>query len=479
MSSEPSIKKQRGKEAAADLDRAFTSVAGLAEGLATGRWSSVELTSFFLSRLRRIGPSLNAVAALTEESALEAARRADAERRSGILRGPLHGIPYAAKDLLDTKGVRTTWGSRLFKDHVPNADATAIVRLADAGAILVAKLSMVELAGGAGYRFASASLQGPGKNPWNTARWTGGSSSGSGAAVAAGLVPFAIGSETWGSIVCPSSYCGIAGLRPTYGRVSRHGTMPLCFTLDKLGPLAHSASDLGTILAAMAGPDPEDPSTLPSPWTPAPVPERLRIGVLPEKSWKGYQAEAVTESGKALKILEGKGHRLVEVELPDFPFDAVLTTILFSETAATFEPLVRSGKHLELIDPLSKTGLLSASTIPAADYVNAMRRRHLAGKEMAALFAKVDVLAGPSFPSTASPLEANLETWYALPVDPLGAPGNLCGLPAVSVPCGFDKDAMPLGLCFMGPAGGESLVLAAAAAYQKDTNWHTRRPPAA
>jgi len=462
-----------------ETDLAFASVAELSGALATGRTSSVELTALSLSRLRRIGPSLNAVATLMDESALQAARRADAERKSGIPRQALHGIPYAAKDLLDTKGVPTTWGSPLFKDRVPAADATAIARLAEAGAVLVAKLAMVELAGGAGYRFASASLQGPGKNPWNPKHWTGGSSSGSGAAVAAGLVPFALGSETWGSIVCPSSYCGISGLRPTYGRVSRHGAMPLCFTLDKIGPLARSAEDLETVLGTIAGEDPADPSTLRRGWTGRPAPERLRIGLLPDKTWDGYQKEAVTLGAAALKTLEAKGHRLVPVTLPDFPFDAVLLTILASEAAASFEPLIASGRHLDLIDPLSKTGLLAGTTISSADYVNALRRRTLAIRGMAEFFAKVDVLAGPSFPSSASPIEANLETWYALPADPLGAPGNLCGLPAASVPCGFDRAGLPLGVTFMAAAGNESLCLAAAKAYQRETDWHRRRPPVA
>ncbi len=458
-------------------DLAFASVAELAGALAAGKTSSVELTRFFLSRLRRIGPSLNAVATLMEESALEAARRADADRKPGIPRRPLHGIPYAVKDLLDTKGVATTWGSPLFKDRVPGSDATAISRLAEAGAILVAKLSMVELAGGAGYRFASASAQGPGKNPWNPKHWTGGSSSGSGAAVAAGLVPFALGSETWGSIVCPSSYCGISGLRPTYGRVSRHGAMPLCFTLDKIGPLARSAEDLETVLDAIAGDDPADPSTLRGNWTRSPAPERLRIGVLPDKTWDGYQKEAVTLASTALKTLEAKGHQLVPVTLPDFPFDAVLITILASEAAASFEPLIASGRHLQLVDPLSKIGLLPGTTISAADYANALRRRTLAIRAMAELFTGIDVLAGPGFASSASPIEANLETWYALPADPLGAPGNLCGLPAASVPCGFDSAGLPLGITFMAAAGNESLCLAAAKAYQKETDWHRRRPP--
>ena len=454
----------------------FATIPELSATLASGKTTSVALTEECLARLDGPGRKLNAVATLMKDSALAAARRTDAERKSGIPRQPLHGIPYAAKDLLDTKGVPTTWGSPLFKDRVPSADATAISRLAEAGAILVGKLAMVELAGGAGYRFASASAQGPGKNPWNPKHWTGGSSSGSGAAVGAGLVPFALGSETWGSIVCPSSYCGISGLRPTYGRVSRHGAMPLCFTLDKIGPLARTAEDLETVLDAIAGEDPADPSTLRGAWKGSPAPERLRIGILPDKTWDGYQKEAVTLGAAALKTLEAKGHRLVPVTLPNFPFDAVLGTILASEASATFEPLISSGRHLELVDPLSKIGLLAGTTIPAADYVNALRRRSLAIRAMAELFTKVDVVAGPSFPSSASPIEANLETWYALPTDPLGAPGNLCGLPAVSVPCGFDATGLPLGITFMAAAGNESLCLAAAKAYQKETDWHRRRP---
>ena len=457
-------------------DFAFATIAEMSAALASGKTTSVALTEECLARLDGPGRKLNAVATLMSDSALVAAKRADAERSAGAGRGPLHGIPYAAKDLLDTKGVPTTWGSPLYKGRVPKADATAIARLAEAGAILVGKLAMVELAGGAGYRFASASAQGPGRNPWNPDHWTGGSSSGSGAAVGAGLVPFALGSETWGSIMCPSSFCGISGLRPTYGRVSRHGAMPLCFTLDKIGPLAHTAEDLETVLDTIAGEDPADPSTLRGRWKASAAPAKLRIGVLPDKTWDGYQKEALPLAAAALKVLEGNGHGLLPVTLPDFPFDAVLGTILSSEASASFESLISSGRHLDLVDPLSKIGLLAGTTIAAVDYVNSLRRRSLAIRAMAEFFTKVDVVAGPSFASAASPIDANLETWFALPTDPLGAPGNLCGLPSVSVPCGFDAADLPLGVTFMASAGNESLCLAAAKAYQKATDWHRRRP---
>lgn len=459
-----------------EKDLAFASVSELGRLLAEKKISSVELTQLALKRLDGAGRSLNAVATLLTESALAEARKADEERAAGKVRGPLHGIPYGAKDLLDTKGVATTWGSIAFKDRVPVTDATAVARLRDAGAVLVAKLAMIELAGGAGYRFASASLQGATRTPWSGKHWSGGSSSGSGAAVGSGCVPFAIGSETWGSIVCPSTFCGVSGLRPTYGRVSRKGAMSLCPTLDKLGPLARTAEDCGAILAALAGPDPEDPSALPS-WRYEPIARPIRVGVLPDKSWDGYQPEAVTRAHDALALLEKKGHTLVPVALPDFPFDAVLVTILSAEASAMFEPLIRSGKHMDLIDPLSKTGLLAGLTIPAVDYVNAMRRRSIAGREMARLFETIDVLAGPTFPSSATPIDANLETWFSLPTDPLHAPGNLCGLPAAAVPCDLDKSALPLSVCFMAAAGAESKALAAATAYQRETSFHKNRPP--
>ncbi|MEO6326856.1 MAG: amidase [Thermoanaerobaculia bacterium] len=458
-------------------DLAFATIQELKGKLARGEVTSVELTELSLERLGTIGTRLNAVATPMRESALEDARRADAERAAGKSRGPLHGIPYGAKDLLDTKGARTTWGSILYKDRVAQRDAAVVTRLRDAGAILVAKLAMVELAGGAGYRFASASLQGPGKNPWNEGRWTGGSSSGSGAAVAAGLVPFAIGSETWGSIICPSSYCGVSGLRPTFGAISRFGAMALCWSLDKLGPMARSAEDLETIFGVLTGTDPRDPATIHIAERIEPALHTLEIGVLPDSTWNGYQPQAVAAMSAALKVLEAQGHRLVPIKLPDQPFDALLLTILVSEAAAAFEPLIRSGRHLELIDPLSKIGLLPGTTVSAVDYINAMRRRKLAAADMAILFDTVDVIAGPSFPSVASPIEVNLETWYALPTDPLGAPGNLCGLPGVSVPCGFGEEGLPLGITFMGPAAGASLVLTAAKSFQLATDFHRRRPP--
>ena len=246
-------------------DVLYLPVRELAAGIRAGRLSPVELAESYLARLEAIGPQLNAVVTVLREQALAEARQAEAEIGAGRYRGPLHGIPYGVKDLLATKGVPTTWGAEPYRHQVFDHDATVVRRLREAGAVLLAKLAMVEIAGGMGYDTADASLTGPALTPWNTGYWAGGSSSGSGAAVAAALVPFAIGSETWGSIVTPAAFCGVTGLRPTYGRVSRYGAMALSWTMDKLGPLCRTADDCGIILAAIAGPDPLDPSAVDRP----------------------------------------------------------------------------------------------------------------------------------------------------------------------------------------------------------------------
>src|SRR5579863_993498 len=235
----------------------------LSKRIETKKLSPVDLTQMFLDRSTKVGPRLNAYAQLTPDLALDQAKAAEKEIQHGHYRGPLHGIPYAAKDLLAVKGVPTTWGAKPFASQIFPYDATVIEHLNRVGAILIGKASMIELAGGMGYRFASASLQGAAANPWDTKCWTCGSSSGSGAIVAAGLAAFAIGSETWGSIICPSAFCGVSGLRPTYGRVSRFGAMALAPSMDKIGPLARSADDCARIFSAIAGHDPKDRSTVP------------------------------------------------------------------------------------------------------------------------------------------------------------------------------------------------------------------------
>src|SRR5271168_174708 len=240
----------------------YLPVTELAKRIQAKTLSPVELTESYLARSEKFGPKLNAYARLTSDAALEQAHAAEKEIHRGHYRGPLHGIPYAAKDLLAVKGVPTTWGAKPYANQVLDYDATVIEHLNRAGAVLLGKASMIELAGGMNYRFASASLQGAAKNPWDTSCWTCGSSSGSGAIVAAGLAAFAIGTETWGSIICPSAFCGISGLRPTYGRVSRYGAMALAPSMDKIGPMARSTEDCARIFAVLAGHDPKDHGTL-------------------------------------------------------------------------------------------------------------------------------------------------------------------------------------------------------------------------
>src|SRR5438045_550366 len=235
----------------------------LAKRIETKKLSSVDLTQIFLDRSQKLGPRFNAYARLTPEIALEQAKAADAEIKRGHYRGPLHGIPYAAKDLIAVRGVPCTWWAKPYANQVFDYDATVIEHLNRVGAVLIGKAAMIELAGGMGYRFASASLQGEAKNPWDPKCWTCGSSSGSGAIVAAGLAAFAIGTETWGSIICPSAFCGVSGLRPTYGRVSRYGAMALAPSMDKTGPMARSAEDCARIFAAIAGHDQKDRGTVP------------------------------------------------------------------------------------------------------------------------------------------------------------------------------------------------------------------------
>src|SRR5467141_4997736 len=241
----------------------YLTVSELARRIESKKLSPVELTQSYLDRSQKLGPRFNAYARLTPEIALTQAKAAEKEIQRGHYRGPLHGIPYAVKDLLSVKGLPTTWGAKPYANQAFNYNSTLIDHLNRVGAVMIGKAAMIELAGGMGYRFAYASLQGEAKNPWDTKCWTCGSSSGSGAIVAAGLAPFAIGTETWGSILCPSAFCGLSGLRPTYGRVSRYGAMALAPSMDKIGPLARSAADCARVFAAIAGHDPRDRSTLP------------------------------------------------------------------------------------------------------------------------------------------------------------------------------------------------------------------------
>ena len=461
-------------------DVLYQPVTELSERLRRGQLSPVELAESYLDRLERLGPRLGAVATLTADLALEQARQAEREIAAGRYRGPLHGIPYGVKDLVATRGIATTWGAPPYKDQVFDYDGAVVRRLREAGAVLVAKLAMIELAGGGGYTNGKASLV-PTVNPWDTSRWAGGSSSGPGAATAAALVGFSIGSETWGSILTPSSFCGVSGLRPTYGRVSRAGAMALSWTMDKLGPMCRSAEDCGLVLAAIAGHDPDDPTSADAPFQHQPNGSSLRgvrVGWIAEDFQKNGEPEVEPLYQNALEALAGLGAQVSEAKLPDFPYGTVAGTIISAEGAAAFDTLIASGRVKELVDARQQKGLAGGMEVKAPDYIRAMRIRRLMQEALAELFRDFDVLAAPSLLFVANPMEADLNTVFR-GGSGIGAAGNLAGLPGLGVPMGFGKGNLPVGLSFVGRAFDEATVLRVGGAYQQATDWHRRRPPLA
>ena len=459
----------------------YASVGDLAKQIASKQLSPVALTESYLARSEKLGPKLNAYARLMPSMALEQAQAAEKEIQRGHYRGPLHGIPYAAKDLLAVKGVPTTWGAKPYADQVFDYNATVIEHLHNVGAVLLGKAAMIELAGGMGYMYASASLQGETRNPWDTNCWTCGSSSGSGAIVAAGLAAFAIGTETWGSIVCPSAFCGVSGLRPTYGRVSRRGAMALAFSMDKIGPIARSADDCARIFAAIAGHDPLDRSTLPvdrAAFTFSPAgelkPRGLRIGWL-TNAWKDYDPGVAKAIEAARKVLQHHFPSVKAATLPDGPWEETANIILSCEGGSSFSQLIRSGKVSELADPLARIGGYVNLTISGADYNSALRIREILQKKMEEMFDAYDVIATAALPVPATPLSMDISKGLAFP-DPLGGIGNLCGLPALSVPCGMTEKKLPVGLQFVARAGDDAAVLQAGRTYQQATEWHRKHP---
>jgi aspartyl-tRNA(Asn)/glutamyl-tRNA(Gln) amidotransferase subunit A len=457
------------------------SVTELAKRIETKKLSPVELTQLYLDRSQKFGPRFNAYARLTPESALEQAKAAEKEIQRGHYRGPLHGIPYAAKDLLAVKGQPTTWGAKPFASQVFDYNAAVIEHLRSVGAVLIGKAAMIELAGGMGYRFASASLQGEAKNPWDTTCWTCGSSSGSGAIVAAGLAAFAIGTETWGSIVCPSAFCGVSGLRPTYGRVSRFGAMALAPSMDKIGPMARSAEDCARIFAAIAGHDPKDRGTLPvdkAAFTYSPSVELhsrpLKLGWL-TNAWKSLDASVAKPIAAAERVVKKYFLDTKEAKLPQGPWEDAGNIVIAAEGAASFRSFIRSGRVSELADPLGQIAGYVNEQYSASDYLQALKVREILQKKMDMLFESFDVLVTASQPVAATPLELNLETGLVFP-DPLGGIGNLCGLPALSVPCGFTEKTLPVGLQFVARAGDDIAVIQAARTFQLHTDWHRKHP---
>ena len=440
-------------EPPADLEEvAFAPVWQLSEQIRTRAITSLELTEMYLARLKRFDPQLLCVVTLMEESALAQAKQADAEIAAGTYRGPLHGIPWGAKDLLHTKGVRTTYGAEPYRDFVPADDAAVVERLRDAGAVLLAKLSLGALAMG------DVWFGGMTRNPWNLKQGSSGSSAGSAAATAAGLVGFAIGSETLGSIVSPSTRCGTTGLRPTFGRVSRAGAMALSWSMDKLGPLCRSALDCALVFAAIEGRDDRDRATVDQGFdfdAARPLSE-LKVGYLkPHFTQVGDSADR-----NVLDVLRAQGLELEPIELPESGADD-LALVLTVEAASAFDDLTRTGG----VDSLKDQGpgawpnqFRTARLIPAVEYLRASRLRTLLLEEMASAFGEFDVIVAPAFGG---------RTLTAT---------NLTGHPALVLPVGFTKDGQPTSITFLGKLYGEAELLRVGHAFQAATDLHLRVP---
>ncbi|MEJ2678760.1 MAG: amidase [Gemmatimonadota bacterium] len=432
---------------------AFWPVTRLAALVRTKQVRSEELTEMYLDRLKRWGPTLNCVVNLTETRALAQARRADADIKAGHYRGPLHGIPWGAKDLLAVKGYPTTWGAKPYEHQVIDEDATVVKRLDAAGAVLIAKLTLGALANGDRW------FGGQTKNPWNLEQGSSGSSAGPAAATVAGLVGFSVGSETLGSIVSPSTRCGATGLRPSFGRVPRTGAMALSWSMDKLGPLCRSVEDCALVLAAINGPDGFDRSVydVPFRWDARAGLRGLRIGYFKDGFDNDRGDRALDEA--ALDVVRKQAGTLVPFEMPGgLPVNA-LRIILSAEAAAAFDDLTRSGRVDELVDSSWPRTFRQAQFTPAVEYIEANRVRAMLMRKMHEAMRDVDVFVTPSFAGSVL-----LTT-------------NLTGHPTAVLPSGFTDKGAPVSISFIGKLWNEAAALAAAKAYQDATDWHDRRPP--
>ena len=461
----------------------YLSVGELGELIRTRQLSPVDLLEGYLERSQRLNPKLNAYATLTKERAYQRARAAEAEIAAGKYRGPLHGIPYAAKDLAAVKGYPTTWGAKPYANQHFEADAWVIRKLDEAGAVLMGKAAMIELAGGLGYEHGSASLTGAARNPWNTDCWTCGSSSGSGAVVAAALAAFALGSDTRGSIICPSSWCGVSGMRPSFGRVGRSGCMTISWTMDKIGPMCRSAQDCGLVLAAISGHDPDDPDSLPSEaagfrYREGGGVKGLRIGRLtnilnhPDVALES----AVDES---VRVLEKQGAKVYDAKIPDGPYEEVAELTILIEAAAAFAELIHSGKCAELASPLGRINGYVSEEISGADYLRAQRVRKVLRERISLMFEQFDVLVASGEGSVAQPLsDPPEEESTDEPLERRAPDGisSLFGLPAVAVPCGFSKTKLPFSVQFLAQAQADQTALNAATVFQSNTDWHRQSP---
>lgn len=433
---------------------AYYSIGELAELIRTKKISSVDLTKFYIKRLKKYDPILHCVVTLTEERALRQAKLVDEEIAADNYKGKLHGIPFGVKDLLATKDYKTTWGAMPYKDQFINQDATVITKLENAGAVMVAKLTMGALAWG------DVWFGGKTRNPWDVTKGSSGSSAGPGSAVSAGLVPFAIGTETWGSIVSPSTVCGVTGLRPTYGRVSRMGAMALSWSMDKIGPICRNAEDLVIVFEVIKGVDGLDPTLydLPFNYTNQTDLRKLRVGYLKTDFDKNY-AFHKNDSLTLAKLVE-LGAELIPVELPDIDVNSI-SFILSVEAAAAFDELTRSNKDDLLVRQIKEAWpneFRSARFIPAVEYINANRIRTILINEMKKLFNKVDLYVAPSWEGDNLLLT------------------NLTGLPCVVLPNGFSEEGTPTSITFIGKLFDEGTIISVAKKFQDATEYHKKRP---
>ncbi len=467
----------------AETEIAYLTATELAEQYRARKLSPVEVVDALFARIEKLDVRLNAYITLTRERAREQAKAAEARHRSGKALGPLDGVPFAAKDIFATRGIRTTHGSKLGENHVPTETATAVERLEAGGAVLLGKLNLLEFATGSG----TESGFGPTRNPWNLEREPGGSSSGSGAALAAGLATLALGTDTGGSIRNPAARCAIVGLKPTYGRVSRHGVTPLAWTLDHAGPMARTVRDTALMLRPLSGYDPGDLSSAREavPDFEASLVERR--GLSGKRFAVAKELMTPAESGvsdlveAALRELERQGARRVEVSLPSVAAANVASEIIIGAEAAVYhEQNMLKAEPRGLIDPAVRMYVTSGRMYLATDYVKAQRLRLQLQAELSEALSQADVLVCPSDPTYASRIGEPTRLlgrevmWFEYGTVNLG---NLTGAPGLSLPCGFTSDGLPVGLQVYGRAFDEAGVLAFAHGYEQATDWHRRRPP--
>ncbi len=478
----------------------FLNVAELAERLRDREFTSLELTEAYLARAEELdvppfelpsepredhGGKLATMVTIAADHARAAAEAADRELAAGNDRSILHGIPYGVKDLLDTRGIRTTWGSGIFRDRVPDRNAAVVERLEEAGAVLMAKNSLGEFAGGN----TSSAL-----NPWKLDRTSFGSSSGTVSAAVAGLIGFGIGTETGGSIVFPASAVGASGLRPTFGRVSRFGCMALSWSLDKIGPVGRSAEDCGHVLEQIAGPDSRDPSTSDHAFG-----FRADPGSMRGKRLGVHRAEFLLSGSEttrrvfqeALDVFAGMGVEVEDIELPRFPTGALFTTIVTVESGANFQSLFEDGSAARMFsfNEDRRAGWMAGRMLPASDYLTAQRIRNQLVREADAILSRYDAVIAPTWPNGAA-LRAVRDGWpiparneWEPPDEVSGRTprlnyiANLVGHPGLAIPCGFDEDGLPLSLQIVGSPMDDQSVLDFGMAFQRETDWHRRRPP--